>query len=199
MNRRNYLAAAGTLLAATAGCVANGQDAIDEPPMREVTNVTVSGLESTDVSIQPVIERAEITSEQTSTLSFTANWNGENKRRFVFGNSIPFDSPNRSTESRGLVLIKDGYEPERKNNKTWVPESEDALSTGDLTLMEPVLSPGESTDAFEWHLWADPTTDSSIEPGTYNFNNKFTSKSVGESESREEIEWSLTVEIQEKQ
>lgn len=193
MRRRTYLAGTVSALAAISGCTANGLTTADDSDMKKVTNVSASGLEATDVAIDPSVERAEITPDHTAEILFTIVWNGQERQNLVFGNSIPYTSPKKSTKPHGLLLVDEDHEYERQDDETWVPKTEDPdnLSTGNIELKGARLEPGGSV-SHAWEVWADPGEVSRIESGTYTFDDSI---SVGQSER---IDWSLTVEIEEQ-
>lgn len=160
-----------------------------EPLTLQVTDVSVSGLESTSVVVDPTIERSKITPDRTAELSFTITWNGDGKRHLGFGNRNPFSSPNQSTDPPGLLLAHEDTGYERRDDENWVPKG--PLHTGRLVGISTQLEPGESTSSDTWEVWAHPDHVSRIEAGTYTFDNTF----GGNGES-DDIDWSLTVEIE---
>ncbi|WP_049971745.1 hypothetical protein [Haladaptatus cibarius] len=187
MERRTYLTGAATVLATLAGCTANGIKNIGTSQMRQITDVSVSGLESTDLSVEASVKQAKITSNHTGEISLTISWNGDEKRTLSFGSSIPYSSPKKSTKQEGVLLVDKESNFERRNTDTWIPKR-DNLETGDLTLMGATLEPGQSV-SHTWEVWAHPGKASRIESGTYTFTDSIR---MGDSES---VDWSLTVEI----
>lgn len=159
--------------------------------MLKITDVSASLAESSDVAVEPTIERAEITSERTAELSFTVTWNGERRQELGFDNAVPFAFAKPSTDPPGLVLVHEKYSYERRDDETWVPEPDDVRS-GYLVGTSATLEPGESTGSPTWEVWADPEHASRIEAGTYTFTD-----SIG-LEASVNVEWSLTVEIDEQ-
>lgn len=188
MRRRICLTGAASAFVAIAGCTASGSGTSEPPPL-QVTDVSVSGLESTGVAVEPIIERSKITPDRTAELSFTITWNGDGKRLLGFGDRNPFTSPNSSTDPPGLLLVHEDTHYERQDDETWVPEG--PLPTGRLVGVVARLQPGESTSSETWEVWAHPDHASRIEPGTYTFDNTF-----GGDEESDNIDWSLTIEIE---
>ena len=112
------------------------------PPPRELTDVSVTGVETSQFSVETEIERSAITPEQTARFALTITSHVE-KRRFGFYNCIPFGCAHDNSDPEGLLLLpydgwfgRDARVPiERKSNQTWVPD-------------QPVLAPDEAKDPF---------------------------------------------------
>jgi hypothetical protein len=164
------------------------------PPPRELTDVSVTGLETSQFSVAVEIERSAITPEQTARFALTITSHTE-ESRFGFSNCIPFACATDSDPRGLLVLPYDGWygrsnphrEPiDRKTEQTWVP-APDEIITGPDVMKGKFLGDGDSLTR-RWELWGDPDHVSYIEPGTYQI------RAVTSTD--ENFEWYCTITIE---
>lgn len=164
------------------------------PSEREVRDISVTVPDSSPISIEATVKRASITPEQTAQFDLAVTWNGDEIQSLSFGNEIPFNEPNYSTSTNGLLLLTADSGVERRNQNVWLPKTgdDDRLPTNQ-NLVVGELSPGETVTE-SWAVWGDPRHVSHIEPGTYQFEN-----SIGlgswDSDSGDQISWTLTITI----
>ena len=141
------------------------------PPSRELTEVTVSEIETSDFSVQTRIERAAITPDQTARFALTITSHLQ-ETEFGFSNCIPFTCVTESDPGGLLLLPYNGWYGrsnrtpiERQTQSTWVPAPDQTLAAPDVVKGR-TLNDGESLTR-RWELWGDPNDVSYIEPGTY--------------------------------
>lgn len=163
------------------------------PPPRELTEVNITGVETSQFSVAAEIERSAITPERTARFALTITSHVE-KRRFGFHNCIPFECAHDRSDPEGLLLLPyDGWYGrdvrvpiERKSEQTWVPAPDQLISAPDEA-KDPFLEEGESLTR-RWELWGDPDHVSYIEPGTYQIRTiTYTNKN---------FEWYCTITIE---
>ncbi|MFC6723113.1 hypothetical protein ACFQE1_01640 [Halobium palmae] len=202
MKRRTYATSVVTAFTGIAGYImnrtGNAENPPENPPMRKVTDTTVSGLGSTNIEIDASIEQAEITSEATAKISLSVTWDGQEKQKLVFGNSLPFDSPQKSSNPSGLLLIDEASDiaqhDKRRDEETWVPiTGDDNEIPINLNLVMGTFEPGQSKSQM-WEVWADPSEASWIKPGTYTFDSEI---GVKNDEVTQSAHLTLTVNIEE--
>ena len=193
MNRRTFIAAAGTVIGS--GCMSTR--ALTDggtPSQREITDISVSVPESSPLSITATIVQASITPKQTAQFELAVTWNGDESQSLSFGNEIPFSEPNYSTSSNGLLLFTTDSGVERRNQDVWVPKTGD---DGQIPIKQNLvvgdLAPGETVTE-TWAVWGDPQYVSHIEPGTCHFENTIGLGSL-DSDSVNQISWTMTVTI----
>jgi hypothetical protein len=75
------------------------------PPSRELTEVTVSEIETSDFSVQTQIERAAITPDQTARFALTITSHLQ-ETEFGFSNCIPFTCVTESDPGAALTPVR---------------------------------------------------------------------------------------------
>jgi len=215
--RRQALSSLGAIGVATiAGCITAGGDPETQPsdsptssspsisveddtptptsiPDRRVTDMTVTGLSETPVSITPAVTEADITTESTAQFRLTVKATGDDRVSVQFGNQIPFSAPQRSTPP-GILLLASGPEYARRNQRTWLPDTEEGDDIHPPSVVRgDDLAPGEAV-AGPWEVWANPDHTSHIAPGTWEFESTLI---FPRESANENVDWVLSVTIEE--
>jgi hypothetical protein len=203
--RRQALTGLGAVgVIAVAGCVTAGSGpetmkSVDgntpnptAHPDRRVTDITVTGLSESPVSITPTVTEADITTERTAQFHLTVRGRSDDPVGVQFGNQIPFSAPQESTPS-GILLLASGPEYARRNQETWLPNTEKGDSIHAPDVMKGAdLAPDETVTGV-WEVWADPDHASHIAPGTWQFENSLI---FPRESSNEMVEWVLSLTIE---
>jgi hypothetical protein len=191
MRRREYVIGAASLLTVGSGCTAKAnEESMTGFEPREVKDVSVTGLESTAVSVEPKIVNSVVSESETAKVSFKIRWTGDRPQELTYGSGIPFDCPQRSTESSGLLLLLEELDATRQSGSNWVP-SEEPIEEFEVQLPLAVsyLEPGQTAQQ-EWELWADPKSGmEQIPTGGHSF---VESLRIGDEDP---IEWTTKIEI----
>ena len=166
MRRRTCVASLATL-AATAGCLGGTSDADSSPSPQAPKTVSVSGVSSEGtpdgVELDATVADDTITERSTARVSLEyANTGGETRVL-----NIDPDAPDPVSsvdDSPGLVLLSDAYDPERTSSGCWKPVRDRFVQPGVAHRYE--IAPGD-TATLGYDVWAAPTQDGCIRPGTY--------------------------------
>lgn len=157
---------------------------------KEITNVSTSGLGTKDVFINPTITKSAISKKETAKILFEVRWTGDRHQSFSYGSGIPFDCPQRSTESSGLLLLLEELDETKRSAPNWVPSGEE-IERFEVKLPRAVsyLDPGQTATGL-WEVWADPQSDAErIPTGKHTF---VGSLKIGDADP---IEWTITVKV----
>lgn len=191
MRRRSYVVGVASLLTLGSGCTAEAnEESTTGFEQREIGDVSIDGLDSTAVSVTPTVVNPVVSETETAKLSFEIQWTGDRTQELTYGSGMPFDCPQRSTDSSGLLLLLEELDVARQSTPNWVPSEEEI---GEFEVQLPLavsyLDPGQTVHR-GWEVWADPQSGAEqIPTGEHTF---VGSLKIGDSEP---IEWTATVEI----